>query len=185
MSELAIGVVLAVLVFLGLGSQHGPTFQSLPRSVVLFGDSLAVGLRPPMARLAAASSTPFHADVRGGTNAGQWLGMHWAENLLRKHRPTLALISLGTNDNYIPGRGEVFAERARALTELCTRYGARAVWLVPPVMPRGSPATLAGIVSTGALRIDAPAGLPRAGDRIHSTPAGYEQWARAAWAGLP
>ena len=81
------------------------TQRRLPRltvssRVLLIGDSLAVGLRSPLSSLASADAIAFRGTGIGGTHIGSWTGGTLSRALA--FNPTLVLVSLGTNDAYMP-----------------------------------------------------------------------------------
>ena len=178
------GLFLAALIGLILLARKGGAERSgsRPESIALIGDSLAVGLRAPLAALAASHGVTFTADVRGGTNAGQWLS-NWTRHVLEKH-PSALLISLGTNDSAVPGNSPLFIERARRLVEMADDYGAAVFWLMPPPMPWSLADVERGIAESGGARIDPPEDLKRAPDKIHASGSGYTAWAEAIWSDL-
>jgi lysophospholipase L1-like esterase len=148
-------------------------------SIGLIGDSLAVGLKAPLAKIANERGVTFRADVRGGTNAGQWLNI--IDRFLHDGSPEVLLISLGTNDAAVPGNSPLFIERASKLVSYALDHGSRVAWIMPPPMPWSLVDVERGIAKSGGGRIDPPDNLPRAPDRIHSTVRGYEEWAQAIW----
>jgi lysophospholipase L1-like esterase len=182
--------LLALVVVLAVASssavERKPSSSAIAKGdrVLLVGDSLAVGLKVGFGELAAADGVPFAADARGGTVTRQWISRGWLVAALEQHRPTVVLVSLGTNDTTGQISATDMQRQARDLAELCRARGARVVWLVPPPMPWKLTALLEALERAGIPRVDAPAGLQRAGDRVHLTPAGYRAWATAVWRAL-
>ena len=180
---LGAGVALAVMIVSKRARRLPTIAPSLGMgSVGLIGDSLAVGLKAPLAKIAADHGTAFRADVRGGTNAGQWLNI--IDRFLYDGSPEVLLVSLGTNDAAVPGYSPLFIERAPKLVSYALDHGSRVIWLMPPPMPWSLADVEKGIAESGGGRIDPPDNLPRAPDKIHSSVKGYEQWAQAIWEGL-
>jgi len=158
------------------------------RSVLLIGDSLAIGLAPSLKALLGRLGGTFTG--RGIVNATmkQWLSGSLLDDALRAAKPTLVLVSLGTND-----AKPVDVDRSEAATELASRIarsGADVVWILPPSLPFPASDTSLSIASamrkggfpsfaSGALSI------PRQSDQIHPTIDGYAKWADviARWLG--
>lgn len=169
----------AVLVAL---ASIAPAAPRARRRVLLVGDSLAVGLG------ASARAEGALVSARGGTVARQWITRGWFAAALESARPELVLVSLGTNDAAGQVDAGTFAAQVAQLEQLARARGARVVWLFPPPMPYSLDAIRAGLSRAEADTLDAPAGLARAADRVHLTPAGYAAWWRAvapAAFGLP
>lgn len=150
--------------------------------VLLVGDSLAVGLAPP---LRASLGTRFASDARGGTVARQWITRGWLAAALAQHKPTLVLVSSGTNDAAGQITAEAFAANVRDVTALAAQHGARVVWLAPPPMPYATAQIPAGLAASGVPTLTPPADLERAPDKIHCTPRGYAQWAARILEAIP
>lgn len=159
---------------------------------LLIGDSLAAGLAPPMRARARAAGGELTARTVNGSTIDQWArGTALAESLAQT-KPATTLVSLGTND-----LGAKPADYKRALIEaLVTRIraaGSAAAWILPPSMPIPDRGGLRAILAGELARLHVPAfdsealPLPRAGDGIHLTPAGYDQWAARVtdWTSAP
>lgn len=153
------------------------------RAVALVGDSLAVGLGPPMGKLAAADGVPFQYQAVGGTTPAQWAAQASAcgpcGRWLAGFRPSVILVVLGTNDI---GYG---VPPAAPYRELVARWGAigQVVWVEPPMMPGDRLAAVrATIASLGVPILPATEGLSFASDNIH--PTNYPSWAKTLWSQL-
>jgi lysophospholipase L1-like esterase len=96
-------VLLALLCATGAG---GATAGDRPDTVLVVGDSLAVGLQPYLAPLVAPRGVVW--DVTGGRTTPEGLVRLRAE--LRALTPRAVLVSLGTNDGPSPAR---FRDRIR------------------------------------------------------------------------
>lgn len=154
--------------------------------LLLVGDSLAVGLGPPLRALARDQSVSFEQLAKEGTRIDQWAGSQKLTERLAAFRPTLVLVSLGTNDEYMMGDGG--ARQAPHLDQLLSKLqaaGAEVAWIGPPTLPKaGSNGVLA------LLRARIPGShyyhseqltIPRAPDRLHPTLKGYAGWAGMLW----
>lgn len=151
-----------------------------PRRVALIGDSLAVGLGPQMAALAAAAKVPFIWDATVGTTPLQW-SQHMAAcgdcgDKVLAFQPTQTIAVLGTNDlGYSP-------KPPVAPYQAIVRKFPGVVWVDPPLMPSDR---LAGVRSVIA-SLDVPVvpatnTIPIGPDNIHPTAAGYVEWAKIVW----
>jgi len=166
--------------------------------ILLVGDSLAVGLAPHLAALAKDTGASFQALATVGTRIDQWADSDALTKALDAVQPTLVLISLGTNDEYL--QGDAVARQRPYLEKLLQKieqyshkqdYGLgpdAIVWIGPPTLPKPT----VGIV---AMVQEAAAGLrprisyfptqtltiPRGPDHIHPTARGYAGWAGALW----
>jgi lysophospholipase L1-like esterase len=175
------GVGLAALLL--LVSRRGSAGPSVPKGakILLFGDSLALGLSAPMKKIAEGSGYDFASSGVVGSRTDQWEGK--LTSLLATEQPSLVLVSLGTNDGAMndPASQEVHFKN---LADLLTAYGSDFVWIAPPSMPAhlkmGPVRSLIWRYSPKVID-SAQMNFDRAPDGIHSSPAGYADWALQAW----
>ena len=185
--------------------------------VLVLGDSLGVGAEPPLKRaMQALGVAAFSGISVGGKNSRQWSDNTFAEGrsleaALRDFRPTLVLISLGTNDetkrrykgpakwwtpenlakNRVGPRFSVAKEIQPSIERLARKLsGVKSVWLGPPASPpsqwpmeRAFRDLLASTWSGRYFNTEAVT-LPKEPDGIHFTGAGYRGWADAIMAYL-
>jgi lysophospholipase L1-like esterase len=174
--------------------------------VLLFGDSLAVGLAPFIEKeLSERGVSSFKSISVGGTMINQWA---WSrsytqarslDRALAEFKPTMVIFSLGTNDEAFRGsvdhRGDpikppygpnfsVARLRRDSIIELSEKLaGVRTrVWLCPPVTPRWPPdrAFREAMRSWGGGFFDTQQlNLSRQSDRLHMTPKGNRTWTSA------
>lgn len=168
--------------------------------ILLVGDSLAVGLSTPLKALATDQRIGFNAVAQVGTRIDQWGGKGTPQSAqldaaLDATQPTLVLVSLGTNDEYITmgNPPERQAPYLKALIEKIERYvhkgdyglGAELIWIGPPTLPKkgtnGIRALLAATIPQARFFDSQRLSIPRAPDNLHSTPKGYAGWAGALW----
>lgn len=164
-------------------AMRGPHVIPGQTRVLVIGDSLAVGLAPQIKALAAESQVSFDALATVGTRIDQWAQSGSLVDKLAAFKPTLVLVSLGTNDEYMTG--DAVGRQQPYLTQLLARLkDATVVWIGPPTLPKPSN----GIV--GMLQARLPAShyfpsqtltIPRGPDQIHPTAKGYAGWAGALW----
>ena len=154
--------------------------------LLVIGDSLAVGMAPPLRELATLARIAFQANAKVGTRIDQWADSSTLTDALGSFHPTLTLVSLGTNDEYLTGSDAVVRQRekTRQLLAKIKASGSDYVWIGPPTLPKASN----GIVAM--LRDEIPSShyypsdaleIPRGGDGIHPTARGYAGWAGALW----
>lgn len=199
-----VGLGAAALTAVGLVELlSGPTLRPGDR-ILLIGDSLAVGLTTPLGALAKDKGLAFMGLATVGTRIDQWAQSQPLKDALESFKPTIVLISLGTNDAYMLPPPDVGQRQAPYLDELLrviasgfTRsedygMGPRAiVWIAPPTLPQAA-------VSLGPVRalIEAQATLlnrrvalfpserltlARGPDGIHPVVSAYAAWAGALW----
>ena len=152
--------------------------------VLLFGDSMAVGLDPHMRSLATEAGVEDYAG-HGivGTRLDEWASSDWLTSELESFQPTLILVSLGTNDEKLgPGAADRQAPYFDALLEKLLATGADLVWIGPPELPFPR----AGV--SDMIRQKVPyyfasetLDIPRGPDSLHPNAAGYAGWAGAIW----
>lgn len=160
--------------------------------LMLVGDSMAVGLTPPLRQLAAQADVPFRSLAEVGTKIDQWAGRHALAEALATFEPTLTVVVLGTNDAYLQGDA---AERQRAplrrLLEQLRAAGSEVVWVTPPTLPTQGPyphrrdnglrRLLAEEVPESHTFPSERHLIPRAPDRLHPTVRGAAAWAGLIW----
>lgn len=178
-------LVLAAAGILTDATMRAPgTTDKRPESVALIGDSLAVGLTPPMR--AAWSPVPFRSSAVGSTTFASWLfGAQQSEltATLNTH-PTILLVSLGTNDLAGHVRADVLAKRAAELKARAQAAGVDVVWLLPGDLPWPTAELERALRSTGSRVILQPSGLKKP-DHIHPDGQSYGAWARAVRSEFP
>lgn len=167
---------------------EGPQIEYGKSRILLVGDSLAVGLGPYLRELSGPRRVAFDSTAAVGTRIDQWSSNATLKAALAAFRPTLVLVSLGTNDAYMQG-GVATAEqqrlRLRELLSLIKAHGADYVWIGPPALPAAkNPYVLAMLKDEIPLshyyhseRLD----LPRGPDGLHPTLKGYAGWAGLVW----
>jgi lysophospholipase L1-like esterase len=175
-----IAPVIALLALAGIAATDSPTkhasiWPKPPARFLLLGDSLALGLDGPLrSELGRFVWARTHARV-GATLAD----FRDVEPILDETKPSIVLVSLGTNDAAAQS-GDYrarFAARVVDWVHAVQSTGARVVWLIPPEMPFDTDPIIDAIKRSGAAYLMAPSDLPRQPDKIHPTPAGYRAWA--------
>ena len=151
--------------------------------VLIAGDSLAVGMSKEFRRLAAvAGYIPYSHAVVGSTTT-QW--KKWIVKDLANIRPSLVVVSLGTNDaaayNSVESKPEIFSEFAKLIED----KGAFLVWIGPPAISKPKLEKIEDVRSLikSAANIYYPSEdlQIRLEDGIHTDIAGYERWITEVW----
>lgn len=183
----ALAAVGGAIVFLG----RRPKIDADSR-ILLVGDSLAQGLAPQLRAMAEDEGLPFVALGVQGSLISDWAGLVPTDSsaalaaTLESFRPTLILVSLGTNDEYASASYAASeADDLEALLALVEEYG-EVVWLGPPELPHEeSNGATAMIRQTGVAYFPSDRlEIPRGGDNLHPTVAGYGSWAGMLWSWL-
>lgn len=157
--------------------------SDLSRGVALVGDSLAVGLTPPLS--AEFSDLKFSAASKGGTDMRAWLVGGQAPRLdqILSQKPAVVLVSLGTNDTAPASQPNAETIRSRLL-ELVAKVrasGAEPVWLLPGKLPWSTAALDAAVKESGVSAIEQPAEVQayKKYDPVHPSGEGYKVWSAA------
>lgn len=163
----------------------GPRIVRGKSRVFLLGDSLAVGLKPHLTMLARESRVAFEALAKEGTRIDQWANNAALLQRLEQFRPTLILVSLGTNDEYLSGNAPARQKPylARLMSHL-EATGAEVAWIGPPQLPKpsnGIVALIRGSIRDSHYFPSANLQIPRGPDGLHPTARGYASWAGALW----
>lgn len=165
------------------GGLSGAPAQARPARLLLIGDSLAVGLRAPLAALAASSGVPFEGHGIVGTRIDQWAGNAKLDQYLATFKPTHVLVSLGTNDENVgTGWAAKEAPKLHALLDKIRAAGAEVLWIGPPSLP--FPRVGVSDMVKGLVERYYPSELlqiERSPDKLHPTLAGYAAWAAQIW----
>jgi lysophospholipase L1-like esterase len=166
-------------------SDRGPKITPGSR-VLLVGDSLAVGMTPHFAELAKEQRLPLESLALTGSRIDQWAGSQKLAERLATFRPTLVVVSLGTNDEYM--QGDAVGRQRPYLAELVGKVhasGAELAWVGPPTLPKPKSNGIASLIQEHVPREayfhSETLGIPRGPDKLHPTAVGYAGWAGAIW----
>lgn len=160
-----------------------PRLRAGVTRMMIIGDSLAVGLSPLLKSMAAEQKIAVDAFPIISTRIDQWAKSAVLGEHLASFKPTLVLISLGTNDEYIAG--DAVSRQRPFLEQLLARFpDSEVVWIGPPTLPK----TTNGITPMLQARVPSAQYFPsqtltisRGPDGIHPTAKGYAGWAGAIW----
>lgn len=147
---------------------------SAGKRVLLVGDSLAVGLGPPLKRLASDRGVGVAYDGKPGTSVADWASLPTIEKDLKRDRFDLVLVC-------VAGSPEASASALQrdmiAVVRKASAAGAKVVWVQPPGAPQPAHAASAalGVPVFPTSALDVPLGP----DGVHPTAIGYAGWAGA------
>lgn len=151
---------------------------SAPERALLLGDSLAVGLTAPLGARAKQAGFEFQALAKEGTTIKQWAASPAVGKEIASFKPTVVFVSLGTNDDV---QGNVVTADTSLQKLLVTLGQVDLVW-IGSLKP--GPVSLMVQQRLGDAYFHSERlALPKTPDGLHTTPAGYSQWAAAIWAG--
>ena len=167
--------------------RRGPVIRKGDK-LLLIGDSLAVGLAAPLGELARDKGVSYAHLGKVGSTVREWATDTPLNRELRARlaeRPTVTLVSLGTNDEYL-SRAAADAELP-LLDNLLALIGGSSAdygWIGPPRLPRagnGFAGAIQAKVNPGRYFHSEELQIPRAGDQLHPTVRGYCGWAGQIW----
>ena len=151
---------------------HPPRRLAPGARLLLVGDASVLGLAPPMARLAREHDVAFHAEGHAKSRFEEWASQPWLAEVAGKFKPTITLLSLGTNEAEI--RRSHVAEVGKRLAASAPN----AVWIAPPLR-RPAWATVIGMLA--AFRVttvpSAALNLQRGPDGVTPTAMAFAGWA--------
>lgn len=161
----------------------GPGLRSRASRVLLIGDSLAVGLKGPLAVLAGQAGIPFDGHGIVGTRIDQWAANPKVDDYLAAFKPTHVLVSLGTNDEKVgTGWAAKEAPKLHALLEKLQASGAEIWWIGPPTLPFAREGVSELVRSLVPRYFPSELlSIQRSPDQLHPTGAGYSSWAAQIW----
>jgi hypothetical protein len=169
-------------------SRSGPRLTRESR-VLLIGDSLSVGLHPPLRAMARDAGIPYAHCGQSGARITQFVGQgplaNCVRNQLKSLQPTIAIVVLGTNDEAMhKSHAPSQLAAAEKLVQQLQQAGAEVLWVSPAKQ-------FAKSNVVGPLERIAPhwfdsthLGVPLADSIGHSTPRGYSGWAAKIWSHL-
>ncbi len=179
-----------LLVVAGAGlvrTLHGPRIRPGVSRLLVIGDEFATGLALPINALGKEAKITVDALTRSGATVEQFLGPLAAPlgEKIRAFKPTLILVSLGTNDDRMASLQ--IAQKSTAIDQLLgllASSGCEVLWIGPPKTPwasRGVTSLLREkIAKASYFRSDALA-IPRGPDGLMPTARGFAGWAGSIW----
>lgn len=162
--------------------------------LLLIGDSLSVGLSPPIKSLALEGGVDFGFVGETGTRIDQWAGSTAQgaklDAMLASFKPTLVLISLGTNDEALKKYNasvDVLAKQKPYIERLIAKIqaaGAEVAWIGPPALSfqiQEFRDWIRARVGSRHYFSSEKYDIPRSMDGIHPTVKGYAGWSGLIW----
>lgn len=152
------------------------------KRILLLGDSLAQGLAPHFMKISNRKGYLPFVKCLQGTRIDYWAPRF--EKIVNDIRPSLIIISLGTNDAGM-STPESQKRHVKNIKKITDRYGAKIIWLLPQPLPKQF------IGQNGIKKIineelqdeayDTQIELEKISDKVHLTGKGYESWMNATW----
>lgn len=180
------GLIVAAGISISSILKAGPRVKKGDR-ILLFGDSLAVGLAPPLSDLAKSGGVGFTGIGKVGSTVRDWAGQSQLNTELRAklaERPTVVLCSLGTNDEALsPDSARAEVPLIDTLIALIRDSGAELGWVGPPRLQKtnGFSAIIQSKLPQNRYFHSEKYDIPRANDGLHPTVLGYAGWAGVLW----
>lgn len=167
------------------GATAAATLPSLAGKTVLHvGDSMvggSLGLTKALEARFTAEGSKFVRDYKVSESIVSYDKSSKLKELLAKHNPDIVIITLGTNDVFVPYP----AAMAGNVKNIASRVGTReCYWLGPPTWKpdTGIVQVLKDNVAPCRFYDASNLKLQRAGDGIHPTDRGGADWATSFWA---
>ena len=167
-----------------LPAKASPLIPSGKR-VLIVGDSLGMGFGPHLEKTLRENNYETYLHTVLGSTTKRWMSMIMHD--LTKYKPSLVVVSLGTNDSvanqeWLERNKEVYSR----FVELVESSGAKLVWVGPPEVKRKLLLRLSivrqYISEASPLLYDTRTiNIPLSEDGVHSTPVGYKLWADSIW----
>ena len=167
--------------------EKGAPLIAKGKTLALVGDSLGVGLKGPIGRLAKSGGVALRTSVEQSTRITQFARSDW--RIEPAVGADVVLVVLGTNDAALV-HPEDEEDELELLVRKLAQGGSRVVWVEPPAtdrlprmqivrdMIRGSAALSE---SDGIVLDSTTQKLDFAPDGIHLTAKGYAKWADWIW----
>ncbi len=170
------------------------------KTILLTGDSLAIGLGEHLNFWAKENGGSFVMDAVGGTTIDYWAGERIKSALKRAESetnqyPAIVFVSLGTNDvaQHLTDNADIMGRRIEDLL-VEVRSGTEIIWIGPPRWPTSDWEITDTSISKNVILnnlddrtkyfdsrlIDLNNTNRNDGDG-HPAPAGYDFWAKAIW----
>lgn len=170
-----------LLVLAGVGIIKAISSRCSPKihpgsSILLLGDSLAVGMTPFFRQMSLEHNCKFASLSVKSTTIQYWATR---PDLPTSPLPDLTLVSLGTNDAYGNRSLELIRQDALALL---AKLGPNVLWILPPKLGKGDRGVSDVIRSTGVATFDsAKLGDLQQADGVHPSGTGYAAWSGDVW----
>lgn len=152
------------------------------KRVLLLGDSLAEGMSSHFYETSRRSGyVPFMRCIHS-TRIDHWAPKF--EKIIKEINPSLAIISLGTNDAAM-SNPESQRHHIKNIKNTANKYGTKIIWILPPQLPpRFIGQEAIRHIIKDELHEDAhetTIKLEKIKDQVHLTRRGYEAWINSVW----
>jgi len=147
--------------------------------ILFIGDSMAEGLRYPLQQYTQHNQHKLTVIAKTSASIISWVGKDSLGRLretIKQLKPTFVIISLGSNDLFT----KYLEEYDKYLTNIVKQLDStKFVWICPPNWKEdfGLTDLIAKKVGDDRFFPSKLMKIPRAGDKIHPTVTGYNQWA--------
>lgn len=158
--------------------------DSMPKSILLFGDSMTFNLAIRMARYAAQNGHKFHAVNWDSSNTKIWADCDTLANLIKRYDVDFVFVSLGSNEVYFKNP----SVRMPYVRKILNVIGdIPYVWIGPPNWSKdtGINDMLAAACSKGSFFRSEGISLKRKADKIHPTRDASALWADTIMRWMP
>lgn len=158
-----------------------PKPDTSAQKILLLGDSMMEGLQSYLKMRTEKCKHEIVSLAKTSTSIVAWVGKDSTGRLkeaITKYKPTLVLISLGSNELFAPKN--LLPEYAKYLDNLLLQLGnTNFIWICPPNWKKdfGLTDLILEKVQEDRFFPSRDLKIPRAGDGIHPNPQGYEMWA--------
>ncbi|TAE18325.1 MAG: hypothetical protein EAZ95_04395 [Bacteroidetes bacterium] len=163
----------------GKPTKEAEPVDTASQHILFIGDSMAEGLRYPLQQYAQHNKHKLTVIAKTSASIISWVGKDSAGRLretIRQLKPTYVLISLGSNDLFT----KYLEEYEKYLENINKQLDStKFVWICPPNWKEdfGLTDLIAQKVGEDRFFPSKLMKIPRAGDKIHPTVQGYNQWA--------
>lgn len=163
---------------------HKTETDTLPKSVLLFGDSMTFNLALRLACYAAQNGHSFHAVNWDSSNTKIWAESDTLQHYLKLYNVDFAFITLGSNEVYFKNPEVRLPYVKKILKKL---EGIPYVWIGPPNWNKdtGINDMLAGVCAPGTFFRSEGMEFKRKADHIHPTRQSSALWMDSIMRWLP
>lgn len=148
--------------------------------IVLLGDSLAQGMASPFLTITKKCGYKGMVYATHSTTIDYWSKR--IERIMSDTRPSLVLISLGTNDSGIL-RPELQRPHIKKIVGTVKKYNSKILWIVPRKLPQKfrSQDAIRKMIAEETNSYSVQVEIQMSKDQIHPTQQGYGEWIKSVW----
>lgn len=100
--------------------------------ILVIGDSQAYMMQRPFKKIGKEYKAQVFAEAKAGSAAYMWANEYSFGRRLKRYKPELVIISLGTNDAGGIKARKAFPQRANWLVDRAHQDGIKVIWVIPP-----------------------------------------------------